>query len=442
MFWVRGEKSDFDGWRDRGCSGWGWADLLPYFRKIENFTDGPAPLRGDSGPVHVRRQHLRLEVVDDFVTAAQQAGHPFNPDFNGEQQQGVALAQVSQRRGLRASTSTAYLRPVRKRRNLTVLTSAFVTKVRIVDGRAVGVEYTRDGAAHVAAAAREVIVSAGALTSPKLLMLSGVGPADHLREHGVEVVVDRPAVGANLQEHSYGMLVYRTEANTLYEELRPLKMLRHGLNFILRRKGALTVAGGAAVIFSQLVGERPTEAETILMPIGLSFGDGEGEHGIHDVKISPHGFMVYPSFVHPSGRGSVRLASADPSQPAAITHHLLGDGDVATLIQACREARRIMGQPAMAAKKVVETMPGVEVQTDEQWAGYLARVAFRPYHPSGTCRMGADDDAVVDPQLRVRGVQGLRVVDTSIFPDLTSGNTNAPTIVVAEKAADMILSAR
>ncbi len=443
MLWVRGERSDYDGWRDAGCTGWGYDEVLPYFEKCETFEDGPAPGRGSSGPIGVATFHVPVQGVDDFMKAAEQAGHPRNPDYNGERQQGVAFTQVSQRRGMRSSTARAYLAPARKRANLTIRTEALVTRVLFEGDRAIGVEYRHGGRTKVARAAAEVILSAGALVTPKLLMLSGIGPAAHLREHGIEVRLDRIEVGANLQDHAYGLMMVTTESDTLVEELRPLKMLKHGINYLVRRRGPLTVGGGAALVFSALAGEHPTECEIILMPVGMEFQDNRGqashEHNVHKVKVLPHSMMVFPSFVHPKGRGTVRLASADPGDQPVFDHQLLPDADMAQLVAACRQARAIINAPAMKDRGAVEAVPGDRVQTDEEWAAFLRMTSFRPYHPVGTCRMGADDGAVVDPQLRVRGVEGLRVVDASVFPTVTSGNTNAPVVMVAEKAADLIL---
>lgn len=435
--WVRGERSDFDGWRDAGCPGWGYDDVLPYFKRSETFAGGESEYRGGSGPVAVRPVPLRLEVIDDFLAAAEEAGHAPNPDYNGERQQGVSRAQVSQRRGWRSSTARAYLAPARKRPNLTIRTSALVTRIAVNRGRATGVEYQHDGQQHFARAAGEVVLSAGAIASPRLLMLSGIGPAGHLREHGIDVCLDSPGVGANLQDHAYGMLTYATTAGTLGEELRPRRALRHAADFAVRGQGALTVAGGVAVVFSQVAGDHPTEAEIILMPIGLSF---EGDHhDIHSVRTAP-GVMVYPSYVHPTSRGSIRLSASSPAAPPVISHELVSGADMQALIAACQEARGIFRTTVMKARPTTETLPGDTVQTAEQWTEYLRTFAFRPHHPAGTCRMGSDNSAVVDPQLRLHGIDRLRVADASIFPSITSGNTNAPTIMVAERAADLILS--
>lgn len=440
MMWVRGDRSDFDGWRDQGCTGWGYDDVLPYFARAETFAGDPSAHRGSDGPISVTRVTLKVDAVDDFIAAAQEAGHPFNDDYNGERQQGVAVAQVSQRRGLRSSTARGYLAPVRKRPNLTVRTGAVVTRALFRGSRAVGVEYRYGGALRQARAAREVVLSAGALATPKLLMLSGIGPADHLREHGIDVLVNLPAVGTNLQEHAYGMLRYRTTASTLGEELTPLKAVKHLLTYVFRRQGAITMSGGAAVVFSRLSGEHPTDAELILMPVGMGWGD-EGTdaiHDIHDVKILKNRVMVYPSFVHPKGRGTVRLSSKDPLGAPHIDHELIGGDDMKALIAACRQTREIFRTPVMDARGVEEELPGDAVQSDVEWERFLRGTAFRPFHPVGTCRMGSDEGSVVDAELRVRGVQGLRVVDASVFPTITSGNTNAPTIMVAERAADLI----
>ncbi len=442
MMWVRGDRSDFDGWRDQGCPGWGYQDVLPYFKRAETFAGGPSRFRGGNGPIGVTRVGLRLEVVDDFMAAAQEAGYTLNDDYNGERQQGVSVGQVSQRKGLRSNTAREYLAPVRKRPNLTIRTDALVCRVLFDWTRASAVEYRHAGGLHRARAGTEVILSAGSLVTPKLLMLSGIGPAEHLREHGIDVRVDIPAVGTNLQEHAYAMLRYRTKAGTLREELKPLRAIKHAVDFAVRRRGAITLSGGAAVVFSQVSGEYPTEAEHILMPLGMGW-EGEGEepvHSIHDVKILPNRVMLYPSFVHPAARGTVRLASTDPLETPLIEHELVGAEDMKALIAACRQAREIFATPTMKAKEVIEELPGDAVQSDEEWATFLRGNAFRPFHPVGTCRMGSDANAVVDPELRLRGVQGLRVVDASIFPTITSGNTNAPVIMVAERAADLILN--
>jgi choline dehydrogenase-like flavoprotein len=442
MMWVRGERSDFDGWRDAGCPGWGYDEVLPYFERAEHFAGGPSPSRGQGGPISVASVSTPIEAVDVFLDAAEQVGHTRNPDYNGPVQQGVSVAQVSQRRGWRASTARGYLAPIRRRPNLTVRTGALVTNVRIDSGRAVGVEYVQRRRHQVARAGREVILSAGSLTTPKLLMLSGIGPADHLRGLGIAVHVDCPGVGTNLQEHAYGLLRFRVEAKTLLDELKPLRALKHAIDFITKGTGAVTMSGGAAVVFSQLAGKHPTEAEILLMPVGVEFktdGGTADTHGIHDVKVLPNRVMVYPSFVHPAGRGTVRLASNNPMATPRIEHQLVSGTDMTALIAACRQARQIFHAPAMKAKHALEEMPGDAVQTEDDWADYLRTYAFRPYHPVGTCRMGSDGGAVVDPELRVRGVDGLRVVDASIFPTITSGNTNAPVIMVAERAADLIL---
>lgn len=443
MLWVRGERSDYDGWRDRGCEGWGYDDVLPSFKRAESFAGGATSYRGGSGPIAVTPVSMPLEVTDDFLAAAEEAGHERNPDYNGERQRGAGVAQMNQRRGLRSSTARAYLAPARKRPNLTITTGALVTRVRAEAGRALGVEYLHAARSCYAPAAREVIVSAGAIASPKLLMLSGIGPAEHLGAQGIEVLVDAPGVGGNLQDHPYGMMMYSTTAGTLAEELTFRRALTHGINYVLRRQGALTTSGCTAIVFSQLTGDQPSEAEIILIPLGMSFrndaGEASSEHSTRNVQILPHRMMVYPSILHPRGRGTVRLASSDPSAAPVIDHELVSGQDMEGLIAACRQARQIFRTTVMRAKGVAEVLPGDEVQDDQEWEAYLRASSFRVYHPVGTCRMGSDEGAVVDPALRVRGIEGLRVVDASIFPTIPSGNTNAPTIMVAERAADLIM---
>ncbi|MDT5100284.1 MAG: 4-pyridoxate dehydrogenase [Mycobacterium sp.] len=441
MLWVRGERSDYDGWRDQGCPGWGFDDVLPYFKRAETFADGGDSYRGSDGPIGVSRSSIKLEVLDDFLEAAHSSGHPVNPDYNGQAQRGVSLAQASQRRGFRSSTARGYLAPVRRRPNLTIKTRTVVTRVLFEGNRAVGVQYQDRRGSGQARVRAEVVLSAGALATPKLLMLSGIGSAGQLRSHGIDVVVDAPHVGQNLQDHAYGMLMYRTRAGTLAEETTPLRAVRHFVDFVLHGRGALTQGGAAAIVFDQIDGDYATETEIIFIPVGLSFANPDAVHDIHDLAIVPHGLTLYPSHVHPTSRGRLRLASADPAAGPMIEHEMFGcTEDLDNLVRVCRQARDIMATPAMKAKVTAEEIPGEQVQTDREWAEFLKANAFRPYHPVGTCRMGSDDRSVVDPQLRVRGAEGLRVVDASVFPTITSGNTNAPTIMLAERGVDLMLN--
>ncbi|OLO25796.1 hypothetical protein PZ61_0235775 [Streptomyces sp. MNU77] len=447
MVWVRGDPADFDHWASLGCAGWSYADVLPYFRRAET-TEFRGPERGDTGPLRVSRVRIDHPLTDAFVRAAAEAGHPFNADYNGAGQKGVSYGQVSQRRGLRHSTARAYLSPaVRLRRNLVVRTRALATRVRFRDGRADGVEYRHRGRTLLARCRGEVVLAAGALASPKLLMLSGVGAVGQLREHGVPVVADSPEVGRNLQEHAYAAMMYGVTLRTLNQELTPAGVIRHGLDFVLRGRGAATSPTAHALVFAGDGAGGRTGHEVIFSPFGVkgAADAGSGREHVHDVHamelVRTSSVTVYPSILHPRTRGSVELRGADPALKPVIRHGLLADaGDVASLVSACRDVREIMRAPAMRALVTAEELPGHRVETDQEWRDYLRSYAFRGEHPVGTCRMGSDGTAVVDPALRVRGVTALRVVDASVMPAMPSGNTNAPTVMIGEKGAALLLA--
>lgn len=448
MLWVRGCRGDFDHWAADGCDGWDFDSLLPYFKRSETYSGGPDSYRGGNGPQGVTGLRLSHPVSARFVEAAQQAGFAYNADYNGAEQAGVSWAQSSGRRGLRDSTSTAYLRPVHRRPNLTVRLRSEVTRILFADGRATGVEYVSAGRVRRVEAEREVLVCAGAIGSPKLLMISGVGSADALRAVGVDVVADRPGVGENLMEHPYAILKYRITEPSLNRDLTPIRAARHGLDFILRRRGGLTSPFCHAVVFDRF-GESATWSEFQLMfacfavDAGTTHTSGDGTQFAHDVHAAQiyrgSAVSVYPAVLHPRGRGTVSLRSAEPSDKPIIRHELLGDpADLVALTEACRLARRVFETPKLRSIVDGEMAPGLDVQTDTQWEMFLRAFAVKGSHASGTCRMGVDELAVTDPQLRVRGVDGLRVVDASIMPTVTSGNTNAPSIMIAERAADLI----
>jgi len=452
MVWVRGNPVDFDTWESMGCPGWGWDDVLPYFKKAEKFEGGETEFRGGDGPQHVGYQRSPHKLTDAFIEAAQAAGLKFNPDYNAAEQEGVAVCQTAQRRGFRHSEARAYLGPTKLRRNLRVVTDAFVTTVDFEGIRAVGVTYEHKGETVKVRAAREVIISAGALATPKVLMVSGVGPAEHLGEHGVDVVADVPGVGHNLQEHPIATMIWNTNESTFNMELTAKGMLRHGLDFVIRGKGAAASTAGHAVVFTHVSDDAEwPEVEMLFAPFGMvgaGAGDTDaevlesaGEHDVTQMEMlrRPSVTLIVQN-IHPRSRGRIELRSSDPHDKPVIRHTLLGDPkDIEILTAATRLARTIMASEPIKQYVTVEALPGAAVNTDQEWAGFFGFAGWGAQHPVGTCKMGNDDLAVVDERLRVRGVQALRVVDASVMPVLTSGNTNAPTVMIAEKAADMIL---
>jgi choline dehydrogenase len=461
MLWVRGHPKDFDRWEGLGAKGWGYNIVLPYFTRAETYDGPPGPTRGTSGPQHVSPIRIDHELTDAFVAAALEAGHPANPDYNGVSQEGVSRGQLSQRRGWRHSTARAYLAKARRRANLTITTGALVQKVQIDDGRATAVRYRLRAEERAAVADREILVCAGAIGSPKLLMLSGIGPADHCRSVGIDLVVNLPGVGQNLQEHAYAAMGYGVNVRTINQELTPRFMVKHGLDFVLRGRGPVTSSAGHALLFGHLADPYGrTDYEVIFAPFGMRGGgetsvdddkeetayealarrQAEYQHDVHDIRLAKTASVtVYPSVLHPVGRGEISLRSAEPTAKPVIRHELLGEQrDMRVLVKACQEVRKVFSSSSLARYVTGEELPGPEVKTEDDWREFLHTFSFRGNHASGTCRMGLDDDAVVDPELRVRGLEQLRVVDASVMPEITSGNTNAPTIMIAERAADLI----
>jgi choline dehydrogenase len=449
MLWVRGCREDFDGWAKAGCEGWGYADVLPYFRRAETFESGASEVRGGSGPQYVGRSKVGHPLTDAFLQAAAQAGLPFNPDYNGTEQRGASIAQLSQRRGLRWSTARGYLRRARRRPNCTLWTNTRVARVVVEDGRAVGVEVLRGDVRETVRCDREVVVSTGALATPTLLMRSGIGPADELREHGVPVVVDSPNVGRNLQEHPVGTMQYAMTVRSL-NQVTPLDVVRGGLDLVVRGRGAATATASQAVAFGPLSGDDPrSEVEIMFGPFGITGetrrsaeGEDTYEHDVRTMHLAKTPTVTFlPCVLHPRSRGRVTLHSADPLDPPRIEHELFGDpADLAQMVEAVRLVRRVTSAPAFAKFVDHEIVPGAAVDGDEEIAAAMSTMSFRGEHPVATCAMGPDDDAVTDLRLRIRGVAGLRVVDASVMPTLTSGNTNAPTIMVGERGADLILA--
>jgi choline dehydrogenase len=459
MMWVRGHRLDYDGWAEAGCDGWDHASVLPYFRRSERFEDGGDAYRGGAGPQRVVRTRVSHPLARRFVEAASQTGLVRLGDYNGAAADGVGLSQVTQVRGLRQTAADAFLRPARRRPNLTVRTGAVAARISFEGRRTVGVEYLLEGRRAVARARREVLLSAGALGSPKLLLLSGVGPAEELSSLGIPVVADLPGVGRNLHDHPAASLVFEVTQRTLNQDVTPIRLLRHGLDFVVRGRGAITSTSNHAVAFDRLDPASPVpEAEVIFVAYGLAAAGEEAadgrtvggrmrrltarsggrEDGRRQAAAEPL-VTAQAVLLHPRSRGRVTLRSSDPADPPRIRFDLLAHpADVERLTAACRRVREIFAAPAMSAVVVSERTPGAAVATDEAWEEHLRANAFRLCHPVSTCAMGSGPEAVVDSRLRVLGVQGLRVVDASVMPSIPSGNTNAPTIMIAEKGSDLV----
>jgi len=435
LVYTRGQPEDFDDWE---TPGWSFGELLPYFKKSEDQARGADALHGRGGPLSVSDQNEPHELCDAFIEAAVQAGHPRNPDFNGERQEGAGYQQLTTRNARRCSTATGFLRPVMHRANLTVVTDALASKVLFEGTRAVGIRYLKDSKMIDAGAKREVILSGGAINTPQLLQLSGVGPAALLREHGVAVVLDQPHVGEHLQDHFQARIVLKcTRPITVNDDMQSLwRMARMGLRYAFLRKGPLAVSAGYAGGFWRTRPElkRP-DVQTHFLTFSL---DRMGE------KLHPFsGFTASICHLRPSSRGSVCIRSADPRVPPAIRYNYLAtEHDRRSMIEGMRLLRRILDQPAMRPYIAVEHMPGAQVQSDDEWLAYFRETGSTIYHPSCTAMMGTGDQAVVDSHLRLKGMSGLRVVDASVMPAVVSGNTNAAVIAIAEKAADLIHSER
>jgi choline dehydrogenase len=450
LVWVRGHRADYDRWAELGCEGWDWHGVEPYFRRSERY-EPRSPLRGCDGPVRVERVRAQHVITDAFVAAASAAGHRYTEDYNGERQEGAAYGQTNVSHGLRQSTARVYLGRARQRRNLRVVTGAFVERILFDGTRAVGAVYRRGGQLSQVEAQREVILSAGAIASPKILMLSGVGSADHLGQHGIPVIADLPGVGRNLQEHAVTGLLWNVDVRTFGMDFTPRGFAQHGLEWLMGR-GPAAAGIMHATVFSKIHPDSPrTEVEIAFAPVAVVGGDagdttgetlsGSGTHDVTSMQLLNRATVTtYVNLLHPRTRGSIELRSAHPVDNPVIRHQMLGDDqDLRDLVAACRQLREIFDTSPLREHVVSEALPGPGVKTDEEWETYLRSSAtYGSQHPTCTCRMGIDEQAVVDPHLRVRGVTGLRVVDASVMPEVTSGNTNAPTIMIAEKAADLI----
>jgi len=438
MVYMRGNHGDYDEWRQRGCEGWDWDSVLPFFKKAENQTRGPDEFHGVGGPLHVSDQPGRFELAEAVLEAAVQAGIPRNPDFNGAQQEGCGYYQTTSNNKRRWSTAKAYLQPARTRPNLVVRTGAQATRVLIENQRAVGVEYHSAEGRRSAYARGEIIVSGGAYGSPQLLLLSGLGPAQHLQDMGIAVVRDMPSVGSNLHDHFNSYVSWRcSKAITLNDlENSPLRKVAAGVRYALFRSGPMASNGIHAGLFtrSDQRFERP-DLQINLFEWSTLQRDKD--------RVVPHpfpGFTLSPVHLRPDGRGTVRLASPDPLAPPAILFdYLRTDYDMQAVVFGIRLARTIAAQPALQPYVVEELAPGPAITSDAALQDYVRQSGVSNQHPTSSCAMGHGPTTVVDPRLRVHGIDGLRVADASIMPVAVGGNTNAPTIMIGEKCAAMIL---
>ncbi|SDJ52530.1 GMC family oxidoreductase [Aliiruegeria lutimaris] len=438
MLYLRGQAADYDGWRQTGLAGWGWDDVLPYFIKSEDYYAGADEAHGVGGEFRVEEQRLHWDILDAWKAAAIAAGIPETADFNRGDNFGVGYFKVNQRKGWRWSTAKGFLKPARSRPNLTVMTKSQAERLIFEGRRAVGVRFRRDGQLATVRAGGEVILASGSIGSPQILQLSGIGPGALLQEKGIEVLHDQPGVGANLQDHLQIRCAYKVQnaltLNTMAATL--LGKARIGLEYLLTRSGPMSMAPSQLGAFAYSSPDIATpDLEYHVQPVTLeAFGQ------------APHDFPAITAsvcYLRPESRGHVRITSPDPMMhPEIQPNYLSTEGDRLVAAKAIRLTREIMAQQPLSQYAPKEFKPGPQFQTDAELAEGAGRIASTIFHPVGTARMGSDPEAIVDESLRVNGVTGLRIVDASVMPRITSGNTNAPTIMIAEKAADMIKASR
>ncbi len=434
LLYVRGQPEDYDRWVELGNPGWAYVELLPYFKKSEDNSRGADAFHAIGGPQKVSDLRLRRPIAEHFIQAATEIGIPLNEDYNGSRQEGVGYFQQTAYNGFRWSTAKSFLRPARGRANLSVVTRAQVTSLVFDGKRVTGVNYRRGHERNSASASAEVILSAGAINSPQILQCSGIGDGEALSAVGVESVHHLPGVGKNLQDHLQIRLVYETNERTLNDELNnPFKQFKVGLQYVCTRTGPLTLAASQVAIFtrsSEKV-ERP-DIQFHMQPLSA---DKPGD-GVHPFSA----FTASVCQLRPHSRGEIRLKSADPlTYPEIYPNYLSDERDCEVAVNGIKVARSIADAPSLKSRIIRERVPGSEYQNDEELLDAARKYSQTIYHPTSTCKMGQDDMAVVDERLCVHGIEGLRVVDASIMPEIVSGNTNAPTIMIAEKAADMIL---
>ncbi len=433
MIYVRGNRRDYDNWASLGNNGWGYDDILPYFKKLENNTLGSSDFFAEGGPVSVEHMRKPHKLTKAFLTACKQVGISLNPNYNGANQEGASIAQVNQVRGSRCSSAKAYLKPARKRPNLKIMTDAHVTKLLLDGNQVSGVEIKVDGKSFSEHAGREVILSAGSINTPQILMLSGIGPGVHLKDKGLSVVENLQGVGRNLQEHPSLSISASVNTTTLNTQMAPLGMIRNAFNWLIFRQGYM-LGAHQAIAFVK------SHPKIDYPDMQLHCGPFGGEMGNEGFELDDENTLtIQTNVLRPKSRGSIELNNADPfSAPNIFPNILDSPQDVATLEAGGRLIRKIMQTEALLPYIQTEVRPGLDVNSSKDWEHYIRQKSGIEYHPGGTCKMGVDHLSVVDERLRVRGIDKLRIADASIMPQLPSGNTNAACMMIGEKASEMI----
>ena len=444
MLYIRGHKADYDRWaNEEGAKGWAYKDVLPYFKKSQNQERGESEFHGVGGPLNVCNDAGHRKLNQAFVKAGEELGYGFTEDFNGEQQEGASFYQFTIKRGKRCSTAKAFIEPAKNRNNLTVILNAHASSIKLAGNKAVGVNYLdKHGTKKTVKARREVILSGGAFNSPQLLMLSGIGDSQEIEKHGIALKHTLPGVGKNLQEHVDAVVVQKAHSKkngalgiTHKQVFRDMSSIPR---YLLTGKGVYETHGGEAGAFIKSSNQKSIpDIQLFFMPIHIN------DHGRDLLALTDYGFSTHVSLLRPKSRGQVSLYNANPMAPPKIDLNMLShEDDVKDLVAGVKKTREFYAASSFDGHRAQEVFPGGDCESDEEIGEFLRRKANHAYHPVGTCKMGIDEMAVVDTELRVHGLKNLRVVDASVMPSLVGGNTNAPTIMIAEKAADMILQAQ